>query len=79
MKYIATFLMFVFFGIIVAWVARNFTVVETNTGGEWMLLRGVQTAECEAGNGCAVYSVREIQNLLIHALQKWQAERGTGV
>lgn len=42
----------------------TYTVVETQTGGEFLVLKSEQGKECKDGGGCAVFSEREFQRVI---------------
>jgi hypothetical protein len=79
MKYIAAVLFTILLAVMAGWFAKTFTIIETSTEGEWLILRGEQAAECRAGRGCAVYSAREFEQRMLLLLQRWQERQGTGV
>jgi hypothetical protein len=57
------------------WFYFHFTIVEASTGGEWLILRAEQTAECKEGDGCAVYSAREVRIRMLELLRRWELHR----
>ena len=77
MKTVALMLLIVVAGVIGWWLQRNFSLVETNMGGEYLILHHEQAEECRHGGGCAVWSRREfraaIQQILLGS------QRGQGL
>lgn len=52
---------------------RGTFVVETKQGGEFLILNPQQAAECQLGNGCAVFSEREWLQSIMQILRRGQS------
>jgi hypothetical protein len=48
----------------VAAFLMTYSIVETQTGGEFLVLKSEQSKECKDGGGCAVFSEREFQRVI---------------
>jgi hypothetical protein len=48
----------------VAAFLMTYTIVETQGGGEFLVLKSEQGKECKDGGGCAVFSEREFQRVI---------------
>lgn len=53
----------------VAAFLMTYSIVETDVGGEFLILKAEQAKECRDGGGCAVFSQREFSLLLTKALR----------
>lgn len=83
MKYLVAFLLFLVVGLTGAagWVATKYKLQATVVGDDYMVMTEKQASECAdpQSGGCAIFSEREFNRVLMMLLQQYGGRRNNSL